>query len=188
MVFSAPAQAQAPEVIRLFRSEISVAPDASMTVHETIRVRAAGSAIQHGIFRDFPTRYRDRFGNRVTVGFNVSRVLRDGRPEPYRLEPIDNGIRIRIGRADFTLSPGEYTYEIFYETNRQLGFFPDHDELYWNVTGSDWAFPIERAEARVQLPAGIAHDTIRVEGYTGPAGAKNQDYRAAGRRRRRGRV
>jgi len=179
MVSSVSAQAQqAPEVIQLFRSEISVAPDASAAVHETIRVRAAGSAIQHGIFRDFPTRYRDRFGNRVTVGFNVSRVLRDGRPEPYRLESIDNGVRIRIGRADFTLSPGEYTYEIFYGTTRQLGFFPDHDELYWNITGNDWAFPIERAEARVRLPAAVARDATRVEAYTGPVGAKNQDYRA----------
>jgi uncharacterized membrane protein YgcG len=177
-VFSAPARAQAPESIQLFRSDISVSPDASMNVHETIRVRAAGSAIQHGIFRDFPTRYRDRFGNRVTVGFNVLQVLRDGTSEQYRLESIDNGVRIRVGRADFTLSPGEYTYDIFYETNRQLGFFPDHDELYWNVTGNDWAFPIERAEARVRLPAGIARDAVRVEGYTGPAGAKNQDYRA----------
>jgi uncharacterized membrane protein YgcG len=178
MLFSLPARAQAPEVIQLFRSELSVAPDASVSVHETIRVRAAGSAIRHGIFRDFPTRYRDRFGNQVRVGFNVSQVLRDGRPEPYQLESIENGVRIRIGRADFDLPPGEYTYDLFYQTNRQLGFFDDHDELYWNVTGNGWAFPIERAEARVRLPSGIPRDAVRVEGYTGPAGAKNQDYRA----------
>jgi uncharacterized membrane protein YgcG len=177
-LFALPAKAQAPEVIELFRSALTVAPDASVSVHETIRVRAAGAAIRHGIFRDFPTRYRDRLGNQVRVGFNVRQVLRDGRPEPYRLESIDNGVRIRIGRADFTLSPGEYTYDIFYQTNRQLGFFPDHDELYWNVTGNGWAFPIERAEAQVRLPAGIAPDAVHIEGYTGPAGAKDQNYRA----------
>ena len=22
-----------------------------------------------------------------------------------------------------------------------LGYFDDYDELYWNVTGFDWAFP-----------------------------------------------
>jgi uncharacterized membrane protein YgcG len=167
---------QLPEIIELFRSEISVAPDASVNIHETIRVRAAGASIRHGIFRDFPTRYRDRFGNQVKVGFRVSEVLRDGAPEPYQLEPLQNGVRIRIGRADFDLSPGEYTYDISYTTNRQIGFFADHDELYWNVTGNGWAFPIERAEARVSLPAGVARDAVRVEGYTGPAGAKSQDY------------
>jgi uncharacterized membrane protein YgcG len=171
------ARAQAPEVIELFRSEISVAPDASVSVHETIRVRAEGSQIRHGIFRDFPTRYHGRLGNNVRVGFHVAQVLRDGQPEQYRLESIDNGMRVRIGRADFDLAPGEYTYDLYYETNRQLGFFADHDELYWNATGNGWAFPIERAEAVVRLPEGIARDTVRVEGYTGPAGAKDQNYR-----------
>jgi uncharacterized membrane protein YgcG len=76
------------------------------------------------------------------------------------------------------LSPGVYTYVITYQTNRQLGFFSDHDELYWNVTGNDWAFPIERAEARVQLPAGISPEAIRLEAYTGPAGAQGRGYRA----------
>jgi uncharacterized membrane protein YgcG len=170
--------AQAPEAIELFRSEISVAPDASVSVHETIRVRATGSAMRHGIFRDFPTRYRDRFSNNVRVGFSVLQVQRDGQPEAYTLESIDNGMRVRIGKADVTLSPGEYTYDLYYGTNRQLGFFADHDELYWNVTGNGWAFPIEQAEALIHLPAGIAREAIHVEGYTGPAGAKNQDYQA----------
>ena len=168
----------AREAIELFRSEIEVAPDARVTVRETLRVRAAGTAIRHGIFRDFPTRYRDRFGNRVVVGFDLLDVRRDGRPEEYRLEPIANGVRIRIGRADLELAPGEYTYVLTYQTNRQLGFFSNHDELYWNVTGNDWAFPIERAEARVQLPVGIQREAIRIEAYTGPAGAQNKDYRA----------
>jgi len=176
---SVPAQAQqAPEAIELFRSEIEVAPDATVTVRETIRVRAAGTAIRHGIFRDFPTRYRDRFGNRVVVGFDLLDVRRDGRPEQFRLEPIDNGVRIRIGRADVELPPGEYSYVLTYQTRRQLGFFSEHDELYWNVTGNDWAFPIERAEARVQLPPGIAREAIRAEAYTGAAGAQGKDYRA----------
>ena len=28
-----------------------------------------------------------------------------------------------------------------------IGRFDDYDELYWNVTGNGWAFPIDRAEA-----------------------------------------
>lgn len=177
--WASPAQAQrAPEAIELFRSEIEVAPNATVTVRETLRVRAAARDIRHGIFRDFPTRYRDRFGNRVTVGFDLLEVQRDGRPEQYRLEPIDNGVRIRVGRAEVELPPGIYTYTLTYQTTRQLGFFSDHDELYWNVTGNGWAFPIERAEARVQLPQGIARQAIHIEAYTGPAGAQGKDYGA----------
>ena len=63
------ASARADERILEFHSEISVATDASMLVDETIRVRAEGDRIRHGIYRDFPTDYRDRFGNRVHVDF-----------------------------------------------------------------------------------------------------------------------
>ena len=35
-----------------------------MQVVETIAVESAGVDIVHGIYRDFPTRYKDRAGNR----------------------------------------------------------------------------------------------------------------------------
>jgi hypothetical protein len=174
-----PQRPAAAEAIELFRSDITVAPDASMTVLETIRVRSAGNSIHHGIFRDFPTQYRDHLGNRFIVGFQVVEVQRDGRPEPYSLETIANGVRVRIGSANVELTPGEYSYSITYSTNRQLGFFPDHDELYWNVTGNGWAFPIERAEATVHLPEAIPRDALHLEAFTGPSGARGTDFMAS---------
>ena len=50
------------ERILSFHSEIKVDRDASMTVRETIKVRCLRQKIQRGIFRDFPTRYKDRNG------------------------------------------------------------------------------------------------------------------------------
>ena len=38
---------------------------------ETITVVAADDEIKHGIFRDFPTSYRDRLGRVVHVDFVV---------------------------------------------------------------------------------------------------------------------
>ena len=43
-----------------------------------------------------------------------------------------------------------------YLTTRQIGFFPDFDELYWNATGTGWAFTIDQAEARIALPTAVA--------------------------------
>ena len=62
---------------------------------------------------------------------------------------------------------GEHTYTLSYRTDRQLGYFENHDELYWNVTGTGWMFPIDAASARVRLPAAVAAAQIAVEGYTG---------------------
>ncbi|MDA0577172.1 MAG: DUF2207 domain-containing protein, partial [Verrucomicrobia bacterium] len=170
--------ARADERIVEFRSDIHVHADSTMTVTERITVQAENKQINRGIFRDFPTRYRDRYGNHLSVGFTVKDVRRDGQPENYRVENLSNGRRVRIGRKEVLLSPGVYTYAITYDTSRQLGFFEKHDELYWNVTGTDWAFPIDTAIAVVTLPAGIAANAIQVEGYTGPQGAKGADLQA----------
>jgi uncharacterized membrane protein YgcG len=167
----------ASERILKFRSRIVVHPDATMTVTETITVNCARREIKRGIIREFPTTYRDRFGNTIKVGFEVKEVLRDGRTEPYHLQPAANGQKIYIGQKDVYLQPGVYTYTITYYTDRQLGYFQDFDELYWNVTGNGWTFPIDHAEAVVVLPDGA--DILQYAGYTGHFGAKGQDYRVS---------
>ena len=171
-----PQSAAAQERITNFSSDIGIAHDGALTVRETITVEAEGVRIQRGIFRDFPTLYRDPAGNRVRVRFDVVEVQRDGRPEPYALETIDNGRRVRIGDANIFLDPGPHTYAIVYETDRQIGFFPDYDELYWNVTGNGWDFTIDRAEAVIHLPPGAR--AVQYDFYTGPEGAQGKDAEA----------
>jgi len=167
------------ERITSFISEITINKDASMVVTETITITCAGQQIQHGIYRDFPTRYYDAYGRRFVVDFDVIDVTKNNSPEPFVIEPLSNGKRVKIGSADVILDPGTYTYKITYKTNRQLGFFDDHDELYWNVTGNGWIFPIDYAAAIVTLPEGIPADKIKLEAYTGPKGARENNYRAS---------
>ncbi len=182
LLFFAGAASSAQEVeerILSFDSVITVHRDSTMTVQETIRVLADGRDIRHGIYRDFPTIYRDKFWNRSTRGFRVEKVLMDGRGENFTAGPIDNGIRVKIGDANVLVSPGEHTYTLRYRTDRQLGYFPDHDELYWNVTGNGWQFPIDKATATVELPEAVRGKVLSVDGYTGPEGAKGRNFTAA---------
>jgi uncharacterized membrane protein YgcG len=172
-----PGAALAEESIRAWHSDIQVRADGALDVTETIRVNAEGNRIQHGIFRDFPTRY-DKDGRQVRVGFDVHEVERDGQPEPYDTERINDSVRVRIGSADTYLDSGEHTYVINYTTTRQLGFFDNFDELYWNVTGNGWVFPIETAEARIRLPEPVAFGTEHAV-YTGPQGATGHAARVA---------
>ncbi|MGD0923228.1 MAG: DUF2207 domain-containing protein [Terriglobia bacterium] len=167
------------ERILSFHSDIRVIPDGSMEVRETIKVRAAGEEIKRGIYRDFPTHYRDRLRNEYVVSFEVLGVQRDGKDEPFHIESASNGKRVYIGEKSTHLEPGEYTYTLSYRTNRQLGFFPDHDELYWNVTGNGWTFPIEQASAAVTLPAGIHREAILLDGYTGPQESIGRAFESA---------
>ncbi len=168
---------QAEEKILSFESQVQVFPDGAMDVTETITVRAERRQIKRGIYRDFPTRYKDRLGNNYVVDFEVKEVLKNGKPEPFHLKGQSNGERVYIGSSDVLLSPGIYKYTLKYRTNRQLGFFEEHDELYWNVTGNGWEFSIEQATARIVLPAGIPRSAIKAEAYTGYQGAQGRAYR-----------
>jgi uncharacterized membrane protein YgcG len=167
--------ATAAERILDYHSDIQVLPNSSVEVHETIRVSSEGRAIQHGIFRDIPTSYTDRAGNRYRVGFELVDVRLDREATAYTQLEINNGVRIKIGSASTALPPGEYTYEITYRAQRELGFFKGFDELYWNVTGVGWGFPIDQASATVTLPKPVAADKLRLAGYTGYEGSHDHN-------------
>lgn len=158
--------------------DVQIRPDASLDVTERITVRAEGSQIRRGIYRDFPTRYRDRYGNRVVVDLQVLEVQRNGAPEPWFTERVDNGVRINTGNDDFLPVPAEHTFTLRYRTTRQLGFFADHDELYWNAIGTGWIFRIDRGHIEVSLPEPVPPQQMSAEAYTGYQGAKGTDYEA----------
>jgi uncharacterized membrane protein len=170
------AQYQQFERIISFNSDITINEDASMLVIETIKVFAGGDKIKRGIYRDFPTKYEDEYGNNVNIKFDVIEVLRDGNSESYHTEGLSNGIRVYFGSSDYYLPQGEYTYIIKYKTDHQIGYFDDFDELYWNVTGNGWDFLIEKVTATVNLPGSVSSDDLKLYGYTGYSGDKGSDY------------
>ncbi|MDF2366656.1 DUF2207 domain-containing protein [Sneathiella sp.] len=166
-----PTLSHAEELIRNFQSNLWVHSDATLTVQERITVVSEGNQIRRGIYRDFPTDYKDTQGNQYRVGFEVEEVTRDGQAEPFHTERQSNGVRVYIGDKDVIIPHGEHSYMITYRTTRQIGYFDGIDELYWNVTGNGWAFAIERASARVHLPEGASvQDYIAYTGYQGDQG------------------
>ena len=175
----APAYATADERILSFHSDIVVRQDGSMEVTETIRVRAEGQQIRRGIYRDFPTDYEDNFGNNYHVRFTPLAVLRNDLVESFHSEKMGRKVRIDFGSADRLISTGTHSYALRYKVNRILGFFDDKDELYWNVTGNEWSFPIDRASATVSFEFDVAWDEFDLYAYTGVQGWTGQDYLVA---------
>ncbi|MCV9963052.1 DUF2207 domain-containing protein [Pararhizobium sp. BT-229] len=167
---------RAEEVFISYQSAVDVEKSGALTVTETIKANVEGNRIKRGIYRDIPLTFVDGRGRTVKVDFKLVSVVRDGKDEPYRTESIRNGIRIYTGDADVLLPAGEHTFQFTYETGRQIRFFDDHDELYWNVTGTEWAFPIEEASATVSLPDGIKPQALDV--FTGRHGATDKNARA----------
>ena len=98
-----------------------------MEIREQIDVIAEGNKIRRGIYRDFPTIYKDSHGLQHLVGFDVTAVSRDGQREDYHTERLSNGIRVYLGNKDYFLEHGKHSYNLSFRTNRQLGFFENHD-------------------------------------------------------------
>src|SRR5690606_2385403 len=174
---ASPGAAGAAEVIERFDAVIEVAAGGELSVRETIVVHAEGRQIRRGIYRDFPLRFEDAEGRLRRVGFELLEVRRNGVAEPHFVRRNDRGLRIYIGAEDRLLPPGRHRYELRYSTWRQVRHLPDHTELFWNVTGNEWAFPIEAASAVIRLPAGAK--PTRWTAYTGRAGARGEDWRAS---------
>lgn len=168
--------AVADERILSFHSDIIVNVDSSIDVTETIRVRAEGRQIRRGIYRSLPTLYFDKAGNRYQVSIDPVSVTRDGVADGYHVKRPRESINIYFGRSDYLLDNGEYEYRLHYRATRMLGFYDAHDELYWNVTGFEWGFPIDEASASVRFAFPVAADEINVDAYTGAYGQKGRDY------------
>jgi len=173
-VFGLAGPLQAAEEILDFDAAIVVRSDGVLDVTETIRVRAEGDQIKRGIFRDFPLTFVGDDGKSRQVEFELLGVTRDGKPEPYHTARNGKGVRIYAGEQDVILPAGIHVYSIHYETGRQLVFAPDHTELFWNVTGNEWAFPILSATALVTLPDG--RPPQRWTAYTGSYGERGEDF------------
>lgn len=165
----------AEERITRFVSRVDVQQSGELVVEETISVLAEGNSIRRGIYRDFPTDYSDEHGWQYQVAFSVVAAERDGREEPFHTKKIANGVRVYMGSKDIIIPHGPHTYTLRYVTNRQLGFFPDHDELYWNVTGNGWSFIIDKARVTITIPEPGGID--KFQWYTGRAGERYTDAR-----------
>jgi hypothetical protein len=172
LLLAAAPSASAAEQILDYDVVIEARSDASLTVTETITVNAEGREIRRGIYRDIPLRRPTAFGFWDQNGFDLLSVRHNGGETPYHTEWDGPALRIYVGDADVLIPAGRHVYQFVYRTTRQMRFFAGHDEVYWNVTGNFWTFPILEASARVVLPQGAV--VRQLSAYSGPLGSTDQ--------------
>ena len=161
------------ERILSFDSYATVMPDSSLVVEEKIQVYAAQVDIRRGIIREFPVIYNVN-GRTRRVGFELISSALDGRPVAADIKQVGSMLEIRLGDPNVFLPVGVHVFELAYKTTGQLGFFDNWDELYWNVTGNGWTFPIDSARFSVQLPEGAV--MTKYDAFTGVYGGRDRDF------------
>lgn len=162
------------EQILGFYSQVHVNTDASVDVSEQITVYANGGKIIHGIMRQLPLHYKDSYGINQRTDYKVTSVLLNDKPSAYFTKRSNSQLIIYIGSADITLAPGIYVYVINYHVNNVINFLNDADEIYWNVTGNNWIFPIVKARADIILPNSAIIGLY--DAYTGIKGSQEKNF------------
>lgn len=134
------------ESIESFNTQITVHKDGSLDVVENIKYDFSTNQ-KHGIYRNIPL-VSSNNGVYKEIGVDLKEVLRDGIEERYAKTTSNNNLSLKIGKADQTIS-GIHNYTISYKVTNVIGNFDDHDEIYWNATGTDWEAGINSASVKV---------------------------------------
>ena len=160
--------------IRSFETDLAVQADGSVRVTETIEADFQGEP-RHGIYRDIPLQTQDSFGIKHSVRLTFLGAV-DDRDRPWEAKLSREGVyqRLRLGSAATTYDDRR-TFKISYRVERAVQRFPDHEELYWNATGNNWAVPMRHAAAAVRLPSPVPADQLRGLAYTGAYGSSGRD-------------
>jgi uncharacterized membrane protein YgcG len=166
-VANAQPQSFSTEAIISYDSNIIVNIDNSINVTETITYYT-GPQEYHGIYRDI---YPYSSQNRKMGISDVTVTDENGSPYQFKVSKVKGNIRIKIGDPNQTFS-GQKIYIIKYHATRAVAQLKDVDEIYWNITGNEWAMPIYQAQASIVLPSGAK--STQSACYFGPKGSTNQ--------------
>ena len=157
--------------IENFHADVTVNTDGSIDVVEKIQAHFLGSP-WHGLYRSIPVEYVTPQGFNYSLFLSVKHIT-DANGNSLRFESSRERhyrkLKIYILNADNSVQ----TISIEYTVSDALRFFDDHDELYWNVTGDEWAIPIQSASANIVLPQGTTD--IRANPFTGVYHSRAQE-------------
>ena len=140
-------------------SSITVNPDSTITVAETQTYQFQG--VYHLGWRSIPTTSIGSISDiSVTdaqtgqsLTYSSSRLEKDQSSSwGYFTAFVDNGATdiewyYDLGGA----ASSTHTWILKYTVQGSLGFYADHDEVYWNLF-TDYSVPVDRVEATVHLP------------------------------------
>ena len=159
------------EKFLLFDTHITLQPNTQITVTENITVNVLHQQIRRGIYRDIPVSWSEK-ATPITLTM-------DGHPHPFFTEHKSGVLRVNFGNDDY-LPRGVHTYSFTYTFDGAIDFYKNYDELYWNVTGNDWNFTIDKARLTVSIPPEATVQQNGISFYTGLRGSKSRKAHQTG--------
>jgi uncharacterized membrane protein len=154
------------EEITSYDVDISIQKDGGFNVVENI-FYDFGTNQKHGIYRFIPYEKTNAEGKRFRIDIGSFSVV-DKEGNPYQFVESKEGVnkQLKIGNPN-TYVTGQQLYVIRYTVRGGITYFSDHDELFWQITGTDWQVPIQNVSLTMTLPDSVDQMNIRMTCYTG---------------------
>lgn len=154
------------EKIYLFDVKVAVQENGEIQVTENITLNVKHQKIRRGIYRDLP--------DSVQESAKPVSLTMDGETHPFFTEKHGRFLRVNFGNNDY-INQGKHIYSFTYNYTGAINFLKDYDELYWNVTGNDWDFTIDKAQIEITFPENTKVLEEGISLYTGRSGEKNKN-------------
>ena len=124
-------------------------------MQQTFRIRVEGEIFKRGPVLNFLTVFSGPGGLTLDTGMEIEAVLRDGKPEPYRVEKGSGFLSLLIGSPEVELEHREHTYTVTSRSGADWRQAGGEFAGAVDVTGSFPQVPIDRAEIKLTLPEGV---------------------------------
>jgi uncharacterized membrane protein YgcG len=120
--------------------------DSIMRIDETLIANFPNIDQNHGILRAIPESYKNH-----TLSLSGISVKNET-GVPYQFSTSDqNGNKVlKIGNPN-QYAHGRTIYKISYRVQDVTSYYPDHDELFWDINGDQWDQSFASVTARIHL-------------------------------------
>jgi uncharacterized membrane protein len=141
--------------------DININKDSTFVVRETQTINFHGN--YHWVKRDIAK-------NKLRAISDIKVFDENGQElAPPDIEVTEDASQVSV-KLNFDLTDTQKTWVFEYKVHGGLGYFEDHDELYWNAVSSERDVPIGNVEVFVHLPEEAPVGELKQTLYTGPEG------------------
>lgn len=124
-----------------------------------------------GMSRNIPYKNGD---SKIKIDFQSAT---DENENSWQIEKYDSSGDLVIEMRNWENLPDneKHTFKIKYTVDKIIKRFDTHDELYWNLNGTQWPLKINNISATIHLPNEFTTDQIDTICFTGKYGQTNKD-------------
>jgi hypothetical protein len=135
-------------------------------LHVVEHINVDFTDFNHGILRAIPSTYKKH-----RLQLHVNAISSDtGAPVSYSTYAQNGNTVLKIGDPSRTVTSSQ-EYTIDYTVRNVISFYGDHDELYWNINGDQWAQPFDNVRVTLHLPSDLQLSSQHPICYTGTYGS-----------------